>query len=718
MNVSFKKQGRGPLLLSSVLLWTACCSPVIARSIYVNCNFIGTGTGAQGTPYATIGQATAVSAPGDTIIVADGIYNETVVPTSGTAGNYITYRAANRWGAQIVGVQDYGCFSFCGTGNGDSYNVNIPGQQYVAIDGFDLINPNTDGYAYGVKVNQANHITITNCRIHGCSCNGIGANYSDYLDFEHNIVYDNALNSVLGPSGISLWRTMPSDQAPGFHNIVSGNLVYFNRETGSNHTDGNGIIIDSTSQDVGTVVENNVVYDNGGAGIALDGSANCTVRFNTLYENSTDTITSYPEIRLNTVTWESGTPYNAACSNCSVYGNVIYAQPGRNALVISAGSVNCNTDHNLRFNSNSGDTVGTGDITTNPLFVNPAIDPVSANFHLQSGSPAIGSAGSGETTLSGADYDQQVRPQPAALGAYEYVALDGTYWLQAVCSNLNFIDPNYGSIGTVLEQATLQPSLGDGPNAEWTLTADGAYFSLQCVTNELVVGTDNSTAPEQLLTLERRTGADDQLWSITPGSGGAYVFTNRLSGYVMDVYEALTTSGAPIEQSPWYGGGNQQWAFTPASVPLSWYQLDITSVPNGVYQLTSNCGGLNLSDSSFGGAGTQLSQSPWESSCNTAWRFTEVGVSNYFQITSMANDLAVGVGNSSSEGQPVVLETPTGADDQLWYCQAYGGHQYTLFNKLSGYALDVSGASTSVGSLIDQWPWAAGGNQVWVFSPY
>ena len=407
-------------LFSALLLGTAGgCPRAVARTIYVDGTFTGAGTGAQAAPYATITQATAVSAPGDTILVGDGTYKETVVPKSGTPGNYVTYRAAHRWAAHVVGVQDNGCFSLCGTGNGSRYDASTPGQRYVAIDGFDLDNPNNDGYAYGVKVNQASHVRITNCRIHGCGCNGIGTCYSDYLDVEHNVVFDNATNSVLGPSGISLWRTMPSDQAPGFHNVVRGNLVYDNRETGSNHTDGNGIIVDSTSQDRGTVVENNVVFNNGGAGIALDGSANCTVRFNTLYEDSTDGVTHYAEIRLDTVTWEAGTPYNAPCSDCAVYGNVLYAPPGRNALKIMPASVHCRADHNLRFGTASGDTVGPGDVTADPLFVRPDIHPEYADFHLRPTSPALRAAGFGEETLRGTDYDEHARSEPTSLGAYQ-----------------------------------------------------------------------------------------------------------------------------------------------------------------------------------------------------------------------------------------------------------------------------------------------------------
>jgi len=414
------KYGRSLMWLTPALLCSVLCNnPVAAKSIYVDCKFTGGSTGAQEAPYATIAQATAASSPGDTIIVGDGVYKETVVPKSGTPANYTTYRAAHRWKAQVVGVQDYGCFALCGTGNGSSYDAKVPGQQYVAIDGFDLNNPNYDGYAYGVKINQANHISITNCRVHGCGCNGIGTCYSDYITIERDVVYDNATNSVLGPSGISMWRDIPSDKTPGFHNVISGNLVYYNRETGSNHTDGNGIIVDSTSLDVGTLVENNVLFNNGGAGIALDGSANCTVRYNTLFEDSTDNATHYAEVRLDTVTWEAGTPYNTPCSNCAVYGNILYAQPGRNALEIMPAGVNCKADHNLRFDTVSGDAAGPGDITADPEFVDQNIYPEYANFHLRQNSPAIKAGGSGEETSHNTDYDEKTRSKPTSLGAYQ-----------------------------------------------------------------------------------------------------------------------------------------------------------------------------------------------------------------------------------------------------------------------------------------------------------
>src|SRR5207253_5928147 len=62
------------------------------------------------------------------------------------------------------------------------------------------------------------------------------------------------------------------DTYPGFHNIISNNIVAGEFDSSSNHTDGNGIILDlsngsynaSTANTPPVLIINNVVYGNGG----------------------------------------------------------------------------------------------------------------------------------------------------------------------------------------------------------------------------------------------------------------------------------------------------------------------------------------------------------------------------------------------------------------------------------------------------------------------
>src|SRR5262249_59863401 len=82
------------------------------------------------------------------------------------------------------------------------------------------------------------------------------------------------------------------DDAPGFHNVIAQNIAHDNSNPPGG-TDGNGIIFDDgrhTQSDKlpytpATLIENNLVYFNGGGGIHVFRSTNVTVRNNTAYWN-------------------------------------------------------------------------------------------------------------------------------------------------------------------------------------------------------------------------------------------------------------------------------------------------------------------------------------------------------------------------------------------------------------------------------------------------
>ncbi len=83
----------------------------------------------QASPWATFEHAWAVLQPGDTLIVADGTYNQTLSPTvSGISGYPITIRAENRGRAIIQKTDD-----------GPAILINSSTSQtlaYITIDGF------------------------------------------------------------------------------------------------------------------------------------------------------------------------------------------------------------------------------------------------------------------------------------------------------------------------------------------------------------------------------------------------------------------------------------------------------------------------------------------------------------------------------------------------------------------------------------------------------
>jgi len=348
--------------------------------------------------------------------VEPGVYNEShwtygLGGSSNTPTGFLVMRSTMLHGATIqVPVADasqwYGnCFRF------DAGN-------YIAIDGFNLAGQNTiplssDSGIVTVGIGAtASHFTIINNLIYSHGAAGIGVNHFDYLIAEGNSVFNNANTSPYEVSGISSWQAVASDSASGFHNIISDNVVFNNAEINDGqtiHSDGNGIIFDDSrnTQDNSTygpyaqqtLIENNLVFGNGGSGIHVFISDNVTVRNNTVYGNEQDPI--------GLGTWRGDINAINGANNKFVNNIAVAVQAANkwNASNVSlldnstnGSNINNLWYNNLTFNGTTGQTstmvsgsptmitTANGNILgQNPKFVNSTLN----NFTLQPGSPAI-----------------------------------------------------------------------------------------------------------------------------------------------------------------------------------------------------------------------------------------------------------------------------------------------------------------------------------------
>ena len=318
------------------------------------------------------------------------------------------------------------------------YNVTINNSHFIIFDGFEAVGypniPNAGEHAfYGYK---SHHIKILNNIAHDVGGSGFASSYSDYLSIQGNVIYNTSCCNVYGGSAISDWQPVASDTNAGFHNVISQNIIFNNSEgaDGRNpHTEGHGIILDSFrlgpsgNYPATTLIENNLIYNNGGAGIVAYYSNNATVRDNTVFANWRDPLQGAPGGELSAVN----------SSQIIGVNNISVCDPTTNPKIVSIwdqtwdntnlGNVWAN---NLTFNGTPGQpavskfsppygtpiTAANGNILgADPLFVNPA----GAIFTLQSGSPAIGTgtAAYGVPTL---DLAGAVRGTPPDMGAYAY----------------------------------------------------------------------------------------------------------------------------------------------------------------------------------------------------------------------------------------------------------------------------------------------------------
>jgi parallel beta-helix repeat protein len=366
--------------------------------------------------FKTITKANEQINAGDIVYVKNGIYSENItIKQSGIANSPISFQAFPGHKPFIKGTQD-GTFKIEGN--------------YIKIMGFEITSI-ADGS--GIHVGSGNHHTqIFKNEIHDSGCGGVSGQETDYLHVESNIIYRNSFRSPFLCSGISIYQAVLFDSKPGFHNIIRGNTSFANENKRAKEdgtvTDGNGIIIDDFRHTQGqkklpkytaaTLVENNIVFDNGGRGIHIFQSDNVVVRNNTTFKNLKSS-------NLHGTT--NGELSAFFSSNIRFYNNIAYAANSSKKTLVNDYSSDNSWDYNLSYNGTiffgSGKSSGTlgkhNVINVSPLFINPSIAVGQANFRLQAKSPAINAG----TSTNAAPTDFTGKPRPAGskhdIGAYE-----------------------------------------------------------------------------------------------------------------------------------------------------------------------------------------------------------------------------------------------------------------------------------------------------------
>lgn len=265
--------------------------------------------------------ATDRTQPGDTVLVMNGEYTAPgsgshvlLISNSGKVGRWISFRAYEGHTPHIKVNEHWA-------------GIKVSGASYILIEGFvvegnaanvsldyamgemsNLRNPVTSGGCIAVRENWKDktrfphHVIVRRNHVFNCPGGGIESRHADYLTIEHNIVHHNAFYSPYANSGISVYLNSNSDNSNAAKIYIRDNFSYANENKVPHYysnpedpasrtiTDGNGIIVDDTrnvQSDLSserykgrTVVERNVVHENGGRGIGVYLSDNVIVRNN------------------------------------------------------------------------------------------------------------------------------------------------------------------------------------------------------------------------------------------------------------------------------------------------------------------------------------------------------------------------------------------------------------------------------------------------------
>jgi parallel beta-helix repeat protein len=285
-------------------------------------------------PFRTLQKAANLTNPGDTVLVMNGTYTKTLedkqsednsvlrITRSGSANRYITYKAMEGQTPRI-----FVDFNYAGIRINASYIMidgftvegNLPNLSFeeanAAARGTDEVaalqnykfNSNGIG-SFPDAQNPAtiHHLIIRNNTVFNHPAGGIFSNGSDYVRIEKNKVYNNAYYSAYANSGISFYQSRAIDNKKDTKMFIRDNTIFknenkvpfwFSNTTNPSQrviTDGNGIIIDDSRNTQGTggtvytgkfLVNNNVVFDNGGRAVNVFSSNGVVVRNNTTYQN-------------------------------------------------------------------------------------------------------------------------------------------------------------------------------------------------------------------------------------------------------------------------------------------------------------------------------------------------------------------------------------------------------------------------------------------------
>jgi hypothetical protein len=305
--------------------------------------------GTQAEPLQSIEGAAKMAKPGTEVVVQDGTYNGAITTdANGTADARITFRAANRGAAKIVG-------------NGDADAAWENDGDYVDIDGFDITGSNTDGLLSGgsfVRLvnndvhdfHDGNCITTANDNydLHdidvmgniAARCGASELDHGIYVSHPNGVVANNISFGNAG-FGIQCWHACNSL-------AISNNLVFGNAAGGIVIGQGDGPNNGEVNAD-NFVVSNNIALDNGRDGIRESGATGPNNQF------------------INNILWNNGTK---------------------------------------RINLKSGSQSGTKMV--DPGFVNFQLNG-SGDYHLKAGSPAIGAGV--QLGAPAVDFDGNPRPQ-------------------------------------------------------------------------------------------------------------------------------------------------------------------------------------------------------------------------------------------------------------------------------------------------------------------
>lgn len=467
----------------------------------------------EAAAWQTFQHATNTLQPGDTVLIREGDYTSAGndeyknwnITTSGTPGQYITYRAypgerprfhVDTWngiqlwnvsyveidGLEVLGLPDPAWLA--------AEPENSPARNTLAQD--------RRYFGGGITVThngtEPHHLRIRHNLVHQVGGNGIGFRGGNMILVEGNTVHSSTHRSDAGNSAISFVE-LNSSIHPGsvYGVVVRNNTLYNNRNMVAFKwvgyiTDGNGVIIDYCENytDDRILIANNLAYHNGGRAFHVYFGKNVDILHNTAYHNLIS-----PDVQ-----WSgelsSDAPGGETNTSIHFHNNIAIARADRRAYNI-ANTTNWQFTRNVTQSPRAPATPVDGAqnlLQTDPLFA----DPGALDFPLQAASPAIDYGLVFAEVPEDADGSARQGSAPDA-GAFEFVSLPNsppTVTISAPADNTTVTQGDevmFSGTAIDVEDGELTASIS------WTSSRDGALGAGgNLSTTTLSVGTHTVTA--------------------------------------------------------------------------------------------------------------------------------------------------------------------------------------------------------------------------------
>ena len=246
------RKSAAAVTLIAIITLFGSASPASAATYYLSPTGSSGNTGTQTEPWS-LSHANAALVAGDTAILLDGQYSTAIAPArSGTAGNEITYRAANSRMAELIAsnprilVENRHYITIDGikAHNGRRYAIGI-GASHITINDCDFRHFNNGSFESGRFQETGGYITVTNSHIEdGADALHIREGRGHYVagntfikDNHTLLILMGVTNSVVENNSLSnaaqkcmevfsLRRSMPPNEVISEYNLIQSNLFY------------------------------------------------------------------------------------------------------------------------------------------------------------------------------------------------------------------------------------------------------------------------------------------------------------------------------------------------------------------------------------------------------------------------------------------------------------------------------------------------------------